>query len=73
VELATDDIRVTLLENGARYRQNPDFDSMPVVKFFTPDASASWLIVSADPETHSCSSAYVESNQNRIGLSRSES
>ncbi|EHK53246.1 DUF2958 domain-containing protein [Allomesorhizobium alhagi] len=50
MELVTDDIRATLLENGSRYRQDADFDSMPVVKFFTPDASASWLIVSADPE-----------------------
>jgi hypothetical protein len=50
MELVTDDIRATLLENGARYRQDSDFDPVPVVKFFTPDAAATWLIVSADPE-----------------------
>jgi hypothetical protein len=50
VELVADDIRATLLENCAWYRQDPDFDPMPVVKFFTPDASATWPIVSADPE-----------------------
>ena len=36
----------TLLENGSTHYR----DHKPVVKLFTPDASGTWLIGSADPE-----------------------
>ena len=59
MELVTDDIRATLLENGARYRQDSDFDPVPGVKFFMPDAAATWLIISATPKSPPCSSDSV--------------
>lgn len=49
MELVTDGIRHPP-RNDARYRQDSEFNPMPVVKFFTPDAAATWLVVSADPE-----------------------
>ena len=38
-----------LLANGKRQDTEPDFDPWPVVKLFTPDAAATWLVSSADP------------------------
>lgn len=47
MELLTDALRKQLLNNGAV----PDgTDHTPVVKFFTPDAGATWLITEIDPE-----------------------
>lgn len=48
--LITDDIKAKLLENGARVLNEPDFDPEPVVKFFTPDAGATWLIAAMYPD-----------------------
>jgi hypothetical protein len=50
MQLLTDSIRAILLENGARFGQDPDFDPVPVVKLFTPDGAATWLIASAEPD-----------------------
>jgi hypothetical protein len=36
----TDEQRFLLLANGRESLQNPDFDPVPVVKLFTPDAGA---------------------------------
>jgi hypothetical protein len=41
-----------LLANGLRAIEQPDFDPLPVVKLFTPDAGATWLLTSIDPEDH---------------------
>jgi len=30
--------------------QNPDFDPTPVVKLFTPDAGATWLLTEIEPD-----------------------
>lgn len=47
MELLTDALRKQLLNNGAV----PDgTDHKPVVKFFTPDAGATWLITEIDPD-----------------------
>ncbi len=47
MELLTDALRQQLLNNGAV----PDgTDHKPVVKFFTPDASATWLITEMYPD-----------------------
>ena len=47
MELLTDDLRKALLNNGAV----PDgTDHKPVVKFFTPDAGATWLITEMYPD-----------------------
>ncbi|KQX26601.1 transposase [Variovorax sp. Root434] len=41
-----------LLANGVQSRAQADFDPMPVVKLFTPDAGATWLLTEVDPEDH---------------------
>ena len=40
--LLTAALRRQLLVNGHKSRGQPDFDPIPVVKLFTPDASATW-------------------------------
>jgi hypothetical protein len=58
MKLLTDEIRERLLKNGALHRQmqerNPEgvIDFLPVVKLFTPDAGATWLLTEIDPEDH---------------------
>lgn len=46
MELITPEIRELLLAN----HDDESGDAKPVVKFFTPDAGATWLIFSMDPE-----------------------
>lgn len=52
----TDDQFDRLQSNGrlalARQHQDEAFDPMPVVKLFTPDAGATWLLTEIDPEAH---------------------
>lgn len=48
--LITAEQHALLLANGAAFNRNPDFDPAPVVKLFTPDAAATWLLASLDPE-----------------------
>lgn len=50
--LITDEQRFLLLANGRESIQNPDFDPAPVVKLFTPDAGATWLLTEIDPDDH---------------------
>lgn len=50
--LITDAQRVLLLANGRESLQDTDFDPVPVVKLFTPDAGATWLLTEIDPEDH---------------------
>jgi len=47
--LITDDERVQLLANGQARAAAQDFDPMPVVRLFTPDAHAIWLLAALDP------------------------
>lgn len=51
-QLITDAQRAQLLANGQRFIDDPDFDPTPVVKLFTPDAGATWLIAAIDPYDH---------------------
>ena len=46
MKLVTKDIERRLLRNGA----DREADHKPVVKFFTPDGSGTWLISRMDPE-----------------------
>jgi Protein of unknown function (DUF2958) len=39
-----------LLENGRRSARGEDIDPKPVLKLFTPDAAATWLLSELDPE-----------------------
>lgn len=47
--LITDELYARLLANGARSAAGEDIDPRPIVKLFTPDASATWLLTEADP------------------------
>jgi len=42
--LIPDDLRAALIANGHASEEREDFDPHPVVKLFTPDGSATWLI-----------------------------
>ncbi|WP_304308604.1 DUF2958 domain-containing protein [Pseudacidovorax intermedius] len=48
--LVTDEQRAQLLENGRQARDQRHPDPQPVVKLFTPDAGATWLLTEIDPE-----------------------
>ncbi|EMB4104953.1 DUF2958 domain-containing protein [Pseudomonas aeruginosa] len=47
--LVTADERVRLLAHGAALAAGQHLDSLPVVRLFTPDAHATWLLASLDP------------------------
>ena len=47
--LVTDAQRAALLENGRRAAAGEPHDPLPVVRLFTPDAHAIWLLASLDP------------------------
>lgn len=44
--------RALLLANGRESLGSPGFDPAPVVKLFTPDAGATWLLTEIDPDDH---------------------
>ncbi len=48
--LITDEQRTQLLANGRATAEGQDIDPPPVVKLFTPDAHATWLLTELDPE-----------------------
>jgi hypothetical protein len=48
--LIPNDIRAGLLANGALSATGADIDPVPLVKLFTPDANATWLLTEIDPE-----------------------
>ena len=47
--LDTDAQRAALLENGRRAAAGEPYDPLPVVRLFTPDAHATWLLAALDP------------------------
>ena len=48
--LITDKQREQLLANGRARAQGQRLDPQPIVKLFTPDAHAIWLLTELDPE-----------------------
>ena len=48
-KLITDELRAQLLANGQQSLTDEWFDPPPVVKLFTPDAGATWLLTEIDP------------------------
>ena len=48
--LITDDHRAQLLDNGAAAARGEKRDPLPVVKLFTLDAHATWLLTELDPD-----------------------
>jgi Protein of unknown function (DUF2958) len=51
-KLITDEQRAQLLGNGRQSLEQENFDPAPVVKLFTPDAGATWLLTEIDPNDH---------------------
>ena len=51
-KLITDEQRAQLLANGRQSLDQENFDPAPVVKLFTPDAGATWLLTEIDPDDH---------------------
>lgn len=51
-KLITDEQHAQLLANGRQSLEQENFDPTPVVKLFTPDAGATWLLTELDPEDH---------------------
>ncbi len=49
MNLISDELRAQLLANGRQSRAEEGFDPPPVVKLFTPDAGATWLLTEIDP------------------------
>src|SRR3546814_17078293 len=49
MQLITDEQRERLLANGRRTAAGENIDPPPVVKLFTPDANATWLLTELDP------------------------
>ena len=49
-KLITDEQRAQLLANGRQSLEQENFDPAPVVKLFTPDAGATWLLTEIDPD-----------------------
>ena len=48
--IITAEQRVQMLANGARSAAGEDIDPFPIVKLFTPDAGATWLLTELDPD-----------------------
>jgi len=51
-KLITDEQRAQLLANGRQSLEQDNFDPAPVVKLFTPDAGATWLLTEMDSDDH---------------------
>jgi len=51
-KLITYEQRAQLLVNGRQSLEQENFDPAPVVKLFTPDAGATWLLTEIDPDDH---------------------
>jgi hypothetical protein len=49
MKLLTNALIAQLIQNGERSRER-EVDHQPVVKLFTPDANATWLLTEIDPE-----------------------
>jgi hypothetical protein len=48
--LIPNDLRAGLLANGALSATGAAIDPVPLVKLFTPDANATWLLTEIDPD-----------------------
>ena len=49
MKLITQEQHAKLLDNGAATARGDNRDPHPVVKLFTPDANATWLLTELDP------------------------
>ncbi|MEQ1707500.1 MAG: DUF2958 domain-containing protein [Terricaulis sp.] len=51
-EYITKEEREVMLAFGKQSARGEDIDPIPVVKLFTPDAGATWLLAELDPDDH---------------------
>jgi len=54
MDLITNEQRSELRANGRMRMHVEDFDPVPVVKLFTPDAACTWLLSELDPADEDC-------------------
>lgn len=59
----TEEQRMQMLANGRESLQTPDVDPKPVVKIFTPDGDATWLLTEIDPDDHDKAFGLVDLGQ----------
>lgn len=52
MKLIAEEQLAQLLANGRQSLEQEGFDPIPVVKLFTPDANATWLLSEIDPDDH---------------------
>src|SRR3546814_19848429 len=64
--LITADERTRLLANGQARAAGQDSDPLPVVRLFTPDAHATWLLASLDPAAGDTDHG-LRSEERRVG------
>lgn len=59
--LILNDLLARLIDNGRASEEQDRFDPFPVVKLFTPDAAATWLLTEAIPKvpTSGCSASAI--------------
>ena len=50
MKLMTKAQREIMQRNGIRSQDDPDYDPNPVIKLFTPDGAATWLLTELDPD-----------------------
>lgn len=50
MNLISDEMRAQLLANGRQSLADEGFDPPPVIKLFTPDGGATWLLTEIDPD-----------------------
>lgn len=50
MDLIPQDIRQAMLANGKASKADHSHDPHPVLKLFTPDAGATWLLTELDPD-----------------------
>lgn len=55
--------RMQMLANGRDSLRTPDFDPAPIVKIFTPDGNATWLLTEIDPDDHDKAFGLVDLGQ----------
>ena len=48
--LITEELYQRMVENWRKSQSDEDHDPIPVVKLFTPDASATWLLTEINPD-----------------------
>src|SRR3546814_20338941 len=67
MQLITDEQRERLLANGRRTAAGENIDPPPVVKLFTPDANATWLLTELEPAEPERACGLCRAEARRVG------